>query len=266
MLTRSRSGFDRVFIGFPSGLLRMKREKDCAGGTQAACPIVDPSHDRNAGFTPLRQAKACVPNREYDYEYDYEYMATLIPNSLVGILHGKLGNLVFVRGKDGRIWVRHRPVRQASITPGELKGQGLLAAANRYVGEIRQQPERYAIYRSAARLAGKRDCDLAKADFFHAPIIEDIDLSAYTGAAGEAIRVQARDDFEVMAVEVAVSDIGGIPLEQGSAMLDAQSGRWIYVTQGGVSSAQSIVVVAANASDRAGKIARKRVDHAVGMP
>ena len=43
-------------------------------------------------------------------------MATLDPNTLIGILQGKLGNLVFVRTKEGKIIVRHRPVRDSDRT------------------------------------------------------------------------------------------------------------------------------------------------------
>jgi len=222
---------------------------------------------RNRNPTPNRNRFGILRGRgdyDYDYDSDYDYMATLTPNSLIGILHGKLGDLVLVRSKDGRVWVRHRPIRQAAITSGELKGQALLAAANRYVREIRQQPAQYAIYHNAARLAGKRDCDLARADFCHAPIIEDIDLSAYHGAAGETIRVQARDDFEVIAVEVVVSDTDGMLLEQGAAVRDLSSGRWIYVVQATLSAANRMVVVDVQAADRAGNVVSKRVDHALG--
>ena len=50
-------------------------------------------------------------------------MALLDPNTLVGILHGKLGNLVVARMKDGRIVVRRPPVRKARCTEGERVGQ-----------------------------------------------------------------------------------------------------------------------------------------------
>ena len=60
-------------------------------------------------------------------------MALLDPNTLVGILHGKLGNLVVARMKDGRIVVRRPPVRKARCTEGERVGQSRLAASNRYI-------------------------------------------------------------------------------------------------------------------------------------
>ena len=45
-------------------------------------------------------------------------MAMLDPNTVIGILQGKVGDLVFVRTKDGRVIVRHRPVRKAEFTAG----------------------------------------------------------------------------------------------------------------------------------------------------
>jgi hypothetical protein len=83
----------------------------------------------------------------------------------------------FVRTKNGKVIVRHRPVRRAHSTAGELAGQSLLAQANVYGRRIRQEPDQYALYQRAANLNGKRACDLAKADFYHPPVINDVDLS-----------------------------------------------------------------------------------------
>ena len=101
-------------------------------------------------------------------------MAMLDPNTVIGILQGKIGDLVFVRTKDGRVIVRHRPVRKARFTVGELAGQSLLAQANVYARRIRQEPDQYALYQRAAGLNGKRACDLVKADFYHSPVINDV--------------------------------------------------------------------------------------------
>jgi hypothetical protein len=42
-------------------------------------------------------------------------MAKLDPNTVIGILQGKLGNLVFVRMKNGEVTVRQRPVRERTF-------------------------------------------------------------------------------------------------------------------------------------------------------
>jgi hypothetical protein len=39
-------------------------------------------------------------------------MGKLDPNHLIGILQGKIGDLVFAEGRDGKVTVRHRPVQE----------------------------------------------------------------------------------------------------------------------------------------------------------
>ena len=50
-------------------------------------------------------------------------MSKLNPNTIIGILQGKLGDLVFVRQKSGAVFVRRPPVRQAEFTAQELMTQ-----------------------------------------------------------------------------------------------------------------------------------------------
>ena len=46
-------------------------------------------------------------------------MAILNPNTVIGLLRGKLGELVFVRATDGTVIVKHRPSRRAPYTAAE---------------------------------------------------------------------------------------------------------------------------------------------------
>jgi hypothetical protein len=189
-------------------------------------------------------------------------MATLDPNTVIGLVHGKIGDLVFVQTRDGKIIVRHRPVREAEFTARELGNQSLFARAGEHVHKLRQEPERYAVYQQAAKLRGKRACDLANADFRHPPVIQDIDVSAYSGNPGEVLRIQAVDDFGVVAVEVILADLTGTVIEQGAAVLDEASGLWLYPARIAVGSGQTIVAHV-NAADRAGNVVTKSLDHAL---
>jgi len=75
-------------------------------------------------------------------------MAILDPNTLIGIIQGKLGNLVFVRAKDGKVTVRRCPVGNPHWTAGERKGQSRLILSNAYVQEVKADPEAYAAYQA----------------------------------------------------------------------------------------------------------------------
>ena len=92
-------------------------------------------------------------------------MAFLDPNTVIGILESKLGDLVFVRTRSGKVIVRHRPQRTSEFTAAELATQCRLARAAAYVKLVRAQPAVYTLYQQAAKLSGKRACDLAQKDF-----------------------------------------------------------------------------------------------------
>jgi hypothetical protein len=60
-------------------------------------------------------------------------MGKLDPNTLIGIINGRIGDLVFARTSDGTVIVRPRPQRQARFTLAELANQSQFARASAYV-------------------------------------------------------------------------------------------------------------------------------------
>ena len=95
--------------------------------------------------------------------------------------------------------------------------------------------ETKALYVDAAKDKGKPVFSLTIADFFNAPSVDEVDLSAYSGVVGDEIIIMASDDFDVQGVEVALSDEAGNPIESGIAVENpADSGRWLYTTTAAV--------------------------------
>jgi hypothetical protein len=189
-------------------------------------------------------------------------MGLLQPNPAIGTLHGTVGDLVFVRTQDGRLLVRHRPPPRREFKPGELANQSRFTLASAYVKRVRGQPERYAAYEEAARFLRKRACDLANADFWHPPAIQDVDLSSYRGQAGEVIRVEAVDDFAVVAVGIAITALDGTVIERGEAKTSGTGAEWIYTIQATMPAGQT-VVVEVTATDRPGNAVIRSFDHAL---
>jgi hypothetical protein len=130
---------------------------------------------------------------------------------------------------------------------------------------VKADAARYAPYQQAAKAARKRACDLAIADFLNPPEINDVDLSGYTGKAGEKIRVKAIDDFEVQSVSVTISQLDGQELESGNALaqpsVKGEPADWVYQTQAAV--APQTVAVRVTVEDRAGNRTNKLVHHCV---
>ena len=189
-------------------------------------------------------------------------MSKLDPNTIIGILQGKLGDLVFVRQPNGTITVRRPPVRKADFKPGELVTQNAFKGALAYVTWLKQQADHYAAYQAAAKLEGKRACDLANADFRQHPKLHDIDLSGYSGRPAELIAVEAVDDFGVAEVLVSITGLGGEFLENGAAVFDPVAARWIYTTTAILPLSQT-VIVHVTAVDRPGNVVFKSVHHAI---
>jgi hypothetical protein len=104
------------------------------------------------------------------------------------------------------------------------------------------------VYETKAK--GTQVFALAVADFFNAPAVDEIDLSQYTGKAGETIHIRASDDFEVRGVSVVIHDANGAVLEQGGAVAGGD-GAWTYTATTAVPTGQS-VAIEVTATDRPG--------------
>ena len=81
----------------------------------------------------------------------------------------------------------------------------------------------------AAKADGLKNAyNVAVADFFHAPDIDEIDVTNYSGAIGEKIRIRATDDFKVKQVHVAIYNADGSLVEQGDAVQTDNVIDWIF--------------------------------------
>ena len=113
-------------------------------------------------------------------------------------------------------------------------------------------PATKTLYEKAAKAKGQPVFSLTVADFFNAPSVDEVDLSGYGGAAGDKIVIKASDDFEVLGVNVALTNGDGSPLESGAAIeTPVKSGRWVYTATSAVTTGTT-VRIAVIASDRPG--------------
>ena len=75
----------------------------------------------------------------------------------------------------------------------------------------------------------RRLFSLIVADFMHAPSIDEVDLSEYSGDVDSKIKVRASDDFKVTKLEILIVAADGKILEQGQAK--EESGFFVYTAQ-----------------------------------
>lgn len=170
---------------------------------------------------------------------------------------GQMGDLVY-RVVRGRTIISRKPLVSAEgPTPEQAEQRERFKQAVAY-GKIAMSDETVrALYEAAARLKNSPVFALTVADFLHAPTVESVDLSAYTGQTGDPIHIYASDDFGVIGVHVSISDSLGDPIESGNAEPTTDgTGRWRYTAQNAIPAGISLNV-SVTATDRPGGTAVK---------
>jgi hypothetical protein len=158
-------------------------------------------------------------------------MAVSKKNIIIEGLSGKIGNLVFRRRKtDGKVFVAVPPSPHRTAPTGEKKRMNdKFKRAVLYGKSVIANPATKALYAQSIS-GGQTAFNLAVADFLNAPVIEEIDVSSYTGKAGSVIRIKATDNFKVASVLVKIADADGTQIEVGEAVMDkGDELYWHYI-------------------------------------
>jgi hypothetical protein len=175
-------------------------------------------------------------------------MARVKVNPIIEQVSGKMGDLVFKRYGDEVVLAR-MPVNGHEPTAAQLAARERFRRAAQYGKLALAQPEVRARYQAMSEESGNPLFSLMVADFFGAPVVDEVNVSGYTGRAGETIVMQAHDDFEVTGVTVSIRNAGGQMVESGiAAQNPPNSGRWVYTTQQTVTDVSGTVITA-TASD-----------------
>ncbi|MDR2928446.1 MAG: hypothetical protein LBV41_09670 [Cytophagaceae bacterium] len=151
-------------------------------------------------------------------------MAKSQNNIITHGLSGKIGNLLVFSQRNGKTVVSAAPRKPAKESENQKEQRRKFQKAVLYAKAARQQPE----YIETAEQHGKTAYNVAIADFLNAPSIESIDLSGYTGVAGNIIRIHATDDFSIKSVSVRITNADGTLVEEGAAQPSSLSYEWLY--------------------------------------
>jgi hypothetical protein len=181
-------------------------------------------------------------------------MAKVKLNPILEQIRGKVGDLVFKRYGDGVVIAQKPDMSGREFSQAQLTAQDRFRQAIVFGKTVMADPEAKALYDEVADAKGKPVFSLTVADFFHAPSVDEIDLSGYSGGVGDEIIILARDDFAVQGVNVQLTDSAGTPLEDGPAEeTPVDSGRWIYTASTAVQPGTT-VRIAVTAEDRPGGV------------
>lgn len=151
-------------------------------------------------------------------------------NVVIHGFSGKFGDLIVFRQRAGKT-LASPPPKESSKPPSEKQQahKQKFQKAILYGKTIQSDPEKKAEYQAQAEL-DQSAFNVAVADFLQAPDIHEIDLSTFTGAQGQGIRIRVTDDFKVKAVEVSLFTLDGNLVETGQAIASSDGDNWIYTT------------------------------------
>ena len=178
-------------------------------------------------------------------------------NPMFEQVSGQLGEMVF-RELRGKTIVSRKPTLSGEATVDQLAHRERFKQAAAYGKSALANAETRAIYEEFAKSKNMPVFALTIADFFNAPVIDQVDLSAYNGNVGDLIQIAARDDFGVVSVHVSITDNASNLIESGNAIL--ASGNWIYTATTAV---EANVIVTVVAADRPGGTTVKTINKAL---
>ena len=185
-------------------------------------------------------------------------MAKVRESSLIASkLRGMVGDELVFRRRKGETIVAARPDLDPNRkpTPAQLAQQERFRQGAIYAQKMMAAPEDKAAYTAEAEGTTGTAFSVAVRDFLSLPEVADVDLSAYTGAAGSTIMVTATDDTAVMGLHVRIEQMDGTLVEEGEAVQVGHSAAWVYTTTAANPTAACKVTV--TAVDRPGHQAVK---------
>ena len=150
-------------------------------------------------------------------------------NALTQGLSGKVTGLVFRQNANGTVSVGDAP-RPSSKAPtaGMLAQRQRFQQAAFYGRAVQQDPAQKAAYETGVDANTQSAYTVAVADYLNAPNIQNVDFTAYRGTIGDAIVIQATDDFAIHHVHVRIQRPDGTVVEEGDATADADGYTFRY--------------------------------------
>ena len=156
-------------------------------------------------------------------------MAKFKYNPITHGLSGSFADLMVFIQRHGKTFLGKIPARSGKVSPDQEIIRAKFKQAAKYAKASINNPDTKALYSLKAE-GGVTPFNLAFADFFTPPVVDNILTDGYTGVVGSHVVVQATDDTKVTGVHVSIFAAGGNLLEQGAAVLDTENDHWIFTT------------------------------------
>jgi hypothetical protein len=176
-------------------------------------------------------------------------------NGALKSIHGRIDSWVYRRIR-GRIVISRRPIASGAVSQAQALVRERFRVAGEYAKATLLDPVQRAFYQTISEQRNQPIVSVMLTDFLKPPVVDELDLTAYRGLAGDVIRIRATDDVEVRSVGVVIQARNGTVLEKGDAVL--QSGVWTYLSST-QRTRDELAMITATALDRPGHVGTRVV-------
>jgi hypothetical protein len=142
---------------------------------------------------------------------------------------GRMGPITIRRCGDEFVGSLSPSRSSKPLTPRQIAQKEKFKRAVAYAQSAVRDPDLLRCYQAKGQREKIAAYAVALRDFLRPPVISQIDLTTYHGVPGDTIRVHAKDDVSVVAVEVIICTASGTLIERGFAR-DAGGSWWYQAT------------------------------------
>jgi hypothetical protein len=158
-------------------------------------------------------------------------MTKIKNNPIMKGASGMLGKTVVYREtKNGTLIMANKPRKSGSPTDQQLMTMLRFEEGAQYAKSQISDPITKAEYAAAGASKGRSAYQAAMTDFLSKPRLIECNTDGYTGVVGNFIDIRAIDDFKLVSVQVKIANAAGTVLEQGTAILQAQTAHYYRYT------------------------------------
>ena len=148
-------------------------------------------------------------------------------NPTISRIRGKVGGFIYRKQHGQTVVVPYYPGEvQRKPSAAQRAGRARFKDAQAYAARVMSDPLKRECYRQLAAARKTPPNALLIANFLNPPVVAQVDLGEYQGAAGSIVRVLATDPIEVVSVGVTARGIDGRVVEAGAAAKDHDV--WVY--------------------------------------
>ena len=178
-------------------------------------------------------------------------MAESKNNPITHGLSGTIGDIIVFRQRAGKTIVANTP-KESTVLPSKAQQETrvVFKQASIYAVAVTKDPAIKAIYQSKAK-PGQTAYNVAIRDFFHDPEISEVNVTGYTGQAGDIISMRVTDDVIVVEVQVKIQNSDGSLLEEGAAVVGDNGLDYLYTATQNNKQVQGskVIITASNLPD-----------------